>query len=148
MSLNAGGPAVEPMMMAAVFGLARSQPTVWTNSLESRKKKADGSCSSDPGCGSDSSEQFMQQRQLVMQQRFVVRRRQRLRWWLWRVWRIMIMPDRFGLGWRHKLALGILSHLDRIDIVEVIADDYFRAPHRERRALARLLRRRRSRCTA
>ena len=77
----------------------------------------------------------MQQRHLVMQQRFVVRRRQRLRWWLWRVWRIMIMPDRFGLGWRHKLALGILSHLDRIDIVEVIADDYFRAPHRERRAL-------------
>ena len=79
----------------------------------------------------------MQQR-LIMQQRFVVRRRQRLRWWLWRVWRIMIMPDRFGLGWRHKLALGILSHLDRIDIVEVIADDYFRAPHRERRALRTL----------
>lgn len=48
------------------------------------------------------------------------------------------MPDRFGLGWRHKLALGILSHLDRIDIVEVIADDYFRAPHRERRALRTL----------
>lgn len=48
------------------------------------------------------------------------------------------MPDRFGLGWRHKLALGILSHLDRIDIVEVIADDYFRAPRRERRALRTL----------
>jgi len=48
------------------------------------------------------------------------------------------MRDRFGLGWRHKLALGILSHLDRIDIVEVIADDYFRAPHRERRALRTL----------
>lgn len=48
------------------------------------------------------------------------------------------MRDRFGLGWRPKLALGILSHLDRIDIVEVIADDYFRAPHRERRALRTL----------
>ena len=48
------------------------------------------------------------------------------------------MPDRFGLGWRPQLALGILSHLDRIDIVEVIADDYFRAPSRERRALRTL----------
>jgi uncharacterized protein (UPF0276 family) len=48
------------------------------------------------------------------------------------------MRDRFGLGWRPKLALGILSHLDRIDIVEVIADDYFRAPHCERRALRTL----------
>lgn len=48
------------------------------------------------------------------------------------------MPDRFGLGWRPQLALGILSHLDRIDIVEVIADDYFRAPRRERRALRTL----------
>jgi len=46
--------------------------------------------------------------------------------------------DRFGLGWRPKLALGILSNLDRIDVVEVIADDYFRAPHRERRALRTL----------
>jgi uncharacterized protein len=50
----------------------------------------------------------------------------------------MTVHDRFGLGWRPKLALGILSHLDRIDIVEVIADDYFRAPHRERRALRTL----------
>jgi uncharacterized protein len=46
--------------------------------------------------------------------------------------------DRFGLGWRPQLALGILAHLDRIDIVEVIADDYFRAPRRERRALRTL----------
>src|SRR5688500_17041549 len=56
-------------------------------------------------------------------------------WWLWR---IMTMRDRFGLGSRAKLAPGILSTLDRIDIVEVIADDYFRAPHRERRALRTL----------
>jgi len=50
----------------------------------------------------------------------------------------VIVRDRFGLGWRPKLALGILSNLDRIDVVEVIADDYFRAPHRERRALRTL----------
>lgn len=50
----------------------------------------------------------------------------------------MTVRDRFGLGWRAKLALGILSNLDRIDIVEVIADDYFRASHRERRALRTL----------
>lgn len=48
------------------------------------------------------------------------------------------MRDRFGLGWRSQLALGILSNLDRIDIVEVIADDFFRAPRRERRALRTL----------
>lgn len=46
--------------------------------------------------------------------------------------------DRFGLGWRSQLALGILSNLDRIDVVEVIADDFFRAPRRERRALRTL----------
>jgi uncharacterized protein (UPF0276 family) len=46
--------------------------------------------------------------------------------------------DRVGLGWRRELAVGILSHLDRIDIVEVIADDLFDAPRRERRALRAL----------
>jgi uncharacterized protein (UPF0276 family) len=46
--------------------------------------------------------------------------------------------DRFGLGWRPRLAAGILANLDRIDIVEVIADDYFRAPRQERRALRTL----------
>ena len=51
---------------------------------------------------------------------------------------MMTVRDRFGLGWRSKLAFGILSNLDRIDIVEVIADDYFRAPRRERRALRTL----------
>jgi uncharacterized protein (UPF0276 family) len=45
--------------------------------------------------------------------------------------------DRFGIGWRPRLAAGILSHLDRIDIVEVIADDYFHA-RPERRALRTL----------
>jgi uncharacterized protein len=46
--------------------------------------------------------------------------------------------DRFGLGWRPRLAAGILANLDRIDIVEVIADDYFRVPRQERRPLQTL----------
>jgi len=46
--------------------------------------------------------------------------------------------DRVGLGWRGELAVGILSHLDRIDVVEVIADDLFDAPRDERRALRTL----------
>ena len=46
--------------------------------------------------------------------------------------------DLFGLGWRPQLALGILSNLDRIDLVEVIADDYFAARRSERRALQTL----------
>ena len=54
-SLNTGGPAVEPMMMAAVFVGALSTYGLDQQFAESRKKKADGSCSSDPGCGSDSS---------------------------------------------------------------------------------------------
>lgn len=46
--------------------------------------------------------------------------------------------DRFGIGWRPRLAAGILANLDRIDIVEVIADDYFDASRNERRALRTL----------
>jgi uncharacterized protein (UPF0276 family) len=46
--------------------------------------------------------------------------------------------DRFGLGWRPRLAAGILANLDRIDVVEVIADDYFRASRGERRPLRTL----------
>ena len=48
------------------------------------------------------------------------------------------MNDRFGLGWRPELAAGILSNLDRIDIVEVIADDYLDVPRAKRRALKTL----------
>lgn len=33
--------------------------------------------------------------------------------------------DRVGLGWRPELASGILGNLDRIDVVEVIAEDYY-----------------------
>src|SRR5215470_14353121 len=46
--------------------------------------------------------------------------------------------DRFGLGWRPELAAGILAHLDRIDLIEVIADDYFGAARRDLRALRTL----------
>src|SRR5438093_11781156 len=48
------------------------------------------------------------------------------------------MNDRFGLGWRTELAAVILSNLNRIDVVEVIADDYFDAPRSKRRALKTL----------
>ncbi len=40
--------------------------------------------------------------------------------------------DRVGLGWRPELAAGILSNLDRIDVLEAIADDYFDSPARVR----------------
>lgn len=46
--------------------------------------------------------------------------------------------DRVGLGWRGELAAGIFSNLDQIDILEVIADDYFHAPAAEMRALRTL----------
>lgn len=48
--------------------------------------------------------------------------------------------DRVGLAWRDALAGGILTHLDSIDVVEVIADDYFRASNRRIRALHTLAR--------
>jgi uncharacterized protein (UPF0276 family) len=51
---------------------------------------------------------------------------------------VAVEVDRFGLGWRPPLALGILSNLDRIDVVEVIADDFFNASRNERRALQTL----------
>ncbi len=52
--------------------------------------------------------------------------------------RMTTPKDIFGLGWRPRLALGILSNLDRIDVVEVIADDFFKASRNERRALKTL----------
>jgi uncharacterized protein (UPF0276 family) len=47
--------------------------------------------------------------------------------------------DRVGLGWRPQLAAGILSNLDKIDIVEVIADDYYDAPAVRVRSLRTLM---------
>lgn len=48
------------------------------------------------------------------------------------------MRDRVGLGWRGELAAGIFTHLAHIDLLEVIADDYFRAGPRDLRALTTL----------
>jgi uncharacterized protein (UPF0276 family) len=52
------------------------------------------------------------------------------------------MGDRFGFGWRSELAAGILSNLDRIDVLEVIADDYFDAARKKLLALCSLARER------
>ena len=49
-----------------------------------------------------------------------------------------MVKDRVGMGWRSDIAAGILSHLDRIDVVEVIADDFFQAPRHIRRSLRTL----------
>jgi uncharacterized protein (UPF0276 family) len=49
-----------------------------------------------------------------------------------------MMRDRIGLGWRPELAAGILSNLDRIDVLEVVADDYFDASGRQIHALKTL----------
>jgi uncharacterized protein (UPF0276 family) len=43
--------------------------------------------------------------------------------------------DRFGLTWQPALAAGILVNLDRIDVVEVIAEEQFAASSRAKRAL-------------
>lgn len=49
-----------------------------------------------------------------------------------------VPKDLVGLGWRPELAAGIVTNLDAIDVVEVIADDLFKAPRRQRRALRTL----------
>jgi uncharacterized protein len=46
--------------------------------------------------------------------------------------------DRFGLTWQPALAAGILANLDRIDVVEVIAEEQFSASSRAARALETL----------
>ncbi|WP_426078174.1 DUF692 domain-containing protein [Janthinobacterium sp. PSPC3-1] len=48
--------------------------------------------------------------------------------------------DRVGLGWRGELAAGILSNLAQIDVLEVIADDYYRASRAGMDALCSLAR--------
>jgi uncharacterized protein (UPF0276 family) len=48
--------------------------------------------------------------------------------------------DRVGLTWQPPLAAGILANLDRIDVVEVIAEEQFGASSRARRALETLAR--------
>jgi len=51
---------------------------------------------------------------------------------------VVSRAHRVGLGWRPELAAGIFAHLDRIDVVEVLADNYFNAPRRELDALRAL----------
>ncbi len=51
---------------------------------------------------------------------------------------VVSRAHRVGLGWRPELAAGIFANLDRIDIVEVLADHYFDAPRREFDALRAL----------
>jgi uncharacterized protein (UPF0276 family) len=46
--------------------------------------------------------------------------------------------DRVGIGWRSEIAAGILSNLDRIDVLEVIADDLFDASPKTVRAIRTL----------
>jgi uncharacterized protein (UPF0276 family) len=46
--------------------------------------------------------------------------------------------DRVGIGWRAELAASIFVHRDRIDLIELIADDHFRASQRQLRALRTL----------
>ena len=48
------------------------------------------------------------------------------------------LRDRVGIGWRPELAAGILTNVDRVDLVEVIADDWFEAGRRQLRALRTL----------
>lgn len=48
--------------------------------------------------------------------------------------------DRVGLGWRGELAASILEHLDRIDVLEVIAEDRAFASRQGTAALAELAR--------
>jgi uncharacterized protein (UPF0276 family) len=60
--------------------------------------------------------------------RLLVRRRVRRR-----MRRVRIV--RFGLGWRPELGAGILANLDRIDVVEVLAEELFDADAAQRRAM-------------
>jgi hypothetical protein len=48
--------------------------------------------------------------------------------------------DRVGLGWRPELAAGIFSALDKIDILEVVGDNYLEANRQQRLALKLLSR--------
>jgi uncharacterized protein len=49
--------------------------------------------------------------------------------------RKLMATDRVGLGWRPELAAGIFDALDRIDVLEVVADNYLASSRRERRGL-------------
>jgi len=55
--------------------------------------------------------------------------------------RRLMQRDRVGLGWRPELAASIFDALDRIDVLELIADDHLDSGRRERRALNIIARR-------
>lgn len=50
------------------------------------------------------------------------------------------VKDRVGLGWRPEISAQILQHLDHIDVLEVIADNYFSASKKDIQSLAFLSR--------
>jgi uncharacterized protein len=50
----------------------------------------------------------------------------------------MISQDRVGLSWRTELAAGIFAHREQIDVVEVIAEEWFDAPYHKISALRTL----------
>ena len=51
---------------------------------------------------------------------------------------IALRHDRVGLGWRGELAAGVFANLEHIDLLELIADDHYRATPLELRALRTL----------
>lgn len=48
---------------------------------------------------------------------------------------VVSRPHRVGIGWRPELAASIFMQLDHIDVVEVIAENYFNASRRDLDAL-------------
>jgi uncharacterized protein (UPF0276 family) len=70
-------------------------------------------------------------RQFVVR-KFVRQQLRRRRLWRW-MRRLRLM--RFGFGWRAELGAGIVAHLDRIDVLEVIAEDFADATKEQQRAL-------------
>jgi len=48
------------------------------------------------------------------------------------------VEDRVGIGWRGMLAASVFANLDRIDLIEIIADDHFDASSKTLRALRTL----------
>lgn len=53
---------------------------------------------------------------------------------------VVAAKDRFGLGWRGPLAAGILSSLEQLDCLEIIAEQYAHLPPAQQRALQYLSR--------
>jgi len=51
---------------------------------------------------------------------------------------VRVVRDLVGLGWRHELACDIFENLDRIDVVEVVAEGWLSGSRRQQRALETL----------